>query len=66
MRNEERAAPVKKAYPKVRIVLGGLEDASVIEKEAAAADIVIRMLPSVSSFSLQHISRKLSLTEERK
>ncbi|KAK1635983.1 hypothetical protein BDP81DRAFT_32017 [Colletotrichum phormii] len=41
VRNEERAAPVKKAYPKVRIVLGGLEDASVIEKEAAAADVVI-------------------------
>ncbi|OHE93711.1 hypothetical protein CORC01_11028 [Colletotrichum orchidophilum] len=41
VRNEERAAPVRKAFPNVRIVLGGLEDASVIEKEAAAADVVV-------------------------
>ncbi|GKT43210.1 uncharacterized protein ColSpa_03391 [Colletotrichum spaethianum] len=41
VRNEERAAPVKKAYPKVRIVIGTLHDADVIEKEAAAADVVV-------------------------
>ncbi len=42
VRNEERGRPVVEEYPKVRIVYGSLDDADVIEKEAAAADIVIR------------------------
>ncbi|KAK2025303.1 NAD(P)-binding protein [Colletotrichum zoysiae] len=46
VRNEERAAPVKKAYPKVRIVIGSLNDADVIEKEAAAADVVVHTADS--------------------
>lgn len=35
---------MKKAYPdaNVRVVIGTLTDAAVIEKEAAAADIVVR------------------------
>lgn len=52
VRSEERAAPVKKAYPNVRIVVGSLHDADIIEKEAAAADIVVRMcVPGVSLLS---------------
>lgn len=43
MRSEKSAEAVRKAFPKVRIVLGGLDDSDVIEKEAADADVVIRM-----------------------
>ncbi|WYZ44264.1 hypothetical protein EsH8_VII_000700 [Colletotrichum jinshuiense] len=46
VRSEERAAPVKKAYPNVRIVVGSLHDADIIEKEAAAADIVVHTAES--------------------
>lgn len=42
VRNEERGKLVSDKYPKVRLVYGSLHDAEVLEKEAAAADIVIR------------------------
>lgn len=42
VRNEERGKPVAAAYPNARLVYGTLDDADVIEKEAAAADIVVR------------------------
>ncbi|PVI07128.1 NAD(P)-binding protein [Periconia macrospinosa] len=41
VRTEQKAEAVKKAFPKLRIVIGNLDDASVLEKEAAAADVVI-------------------------
>ncbi|KAI5921613.1 hypothetical protein F4810DRAFT_677837 [Camillea tinctor] len=41
VRNEERGKPVASQYPKVRLVYGSLEDAAVLEKEAAAADVVL-------------------------
>lgn len=44
VRNEERGKPVAAAYPNARLVYGSLDDVDVIEKEAAAADIVIRTL----------------------
>jgi hypothetical protein len=40
---EEKAKPVTEAFPKVRIVIGGLDDSKILEEEAAKADIVIRM-----------------------
>jgi N-acetyl-gamma-glutamylphosphate reductase len=43
VRAKEKGDIVKKAYPEVRIVLGGLDDAKVLEEEAAKADIVLRM-----------------------
>ncbi|OLN82929.1 hypothetical protein CCHL11_08395 [Colletotrichum chlorophyti] len=46
VRSEERAAPVKEAYPDVRIVVGTLHDAEVIENEAPAADVVIHTAES--------------------
>ncbi|KAJ0164487.1 hypothetical protein CTA2_882 [Colletotrichum tanaceti] len=49
VRNEERAASVRKAYPKVRIVVGTLDDADVIEKEAAAADVVVHTADSADN-----------------
>ncbi|KAI1807065.1 NAD(P)-binding protein [Daldinia bambusicola] len=46
VRNEERGKPVATAYPKARLVYGTLDDAEVIEKEAAAADIVVHTADS--------------------
>ena len=42
VRTQEKAEAVKKAFPNVRIVLGGLDDSVVLEEEAAKADIVLR------------------------
>jgi hypothetical protein len=39
---EEKAQPVKKAFPSIRIVLGDLDNSKVLEEEAAKADVVIR------------------------
>ncbi|KAK8061504.1 hypothetical protein PG994_007870 [Apiospora phragmitis] len=44
VRNEERGKPVVEKYPKVRLVYGDLSSADVLEKEAAAADVVVRKL----------------------
>ncbi|KAI1413247.1 NAD(P)-binding protein [Hypoxylon sp. FL1857] len=46
VRNEERGKPVAAAYPNVRLVYGNLDDSDVIEKEAAAADIVVHTADS--------------------
>lgn len=42
VRNEERGKPVKKRFPSVKLAYGSLDDSTVVEKEAAEADIVIR------------------------
>jgi hypothetical protein len=34
---------VAAAFPKIRLVYGTLDDASILEEEAARADIVLRM-----------------------
>jgi hypothetical protein len=39
---EEKAQPVKEAFPNIRIVLGDLDNSKVLEEEAAKADVVIR------------------------
>lgn len=49
MCKEEKGKAVKEAFPKVRIVLGGLDDAKMLEEEAAKADIVIRRASLQSS-----------------
>ncbi|EAT91158.2 hypothetical protein SNOG_01509 [Parastagonospora nodorum SN15] len=38
---EEKAQPVKKAFPNIRIVLGDLDNSKVLEEESAKADVVI-------------------------
>lgn len=43
MRNSDRGAPVAAAFPKVHLVYGTLEDAKILEEEAAKADVVLRM-----------------------
>ncbi|XDG08364.1 hypothetical protein ABKA04_007979 [Annulohypoxylon sp. FPYF3050] len=49
VRNEERGKPVAAAYPKARLVYGTLDSADVIEKEAAAADIVVHTADSADN-----------------
>ncbi|ESZ95877.1 putative D-xylulose reductase A [Sclerotinia borealis F-4128] len=46
VRNSGRAAPVAAAFPKVRFAYGSLEDASILEEEAAKADIVLHTADS--------------------
>ncbi|KAI8625144.1 nucleoside-diphosphate-sugar epimerase [Xylariaceae sp. FL1651] len=46
VRNEEKAKPVAAQYPKARFVYGNLDDAEVIEKAAAEADIVVHTADS--------------------
>ncbi|KAI1154665.1 hypothetical protein F4825DRAFT_153433 [Nemania diffusa] len=41
VRGEEGAARVRAAYPAVRVVLGSLDDAEVLRREAAWADLVL-------------------------
>jgi nucleoside-diphosphate-sugar epimerase len=46
IRTEAKAKYVRELYPNVRIVIGGLDDADKIEKEAAWADIVLHTADS--------------------
>lgn len=52
VRTEEKASLVRKAYPSIRIVLGGLDDSDLLKREAAEADIVLRMDTSTRRASL--------------
>lgn len=45
---EEKAKTVTEAFPKVRIVIGGLDDSKILEDEAAKANVVIRESPIAS------------------
>lgn len=42
IRTQDKADIVTKAYPKIRTVLGGLDDYDLIKEEASKADVVIR------------------------
>ena len=44
VRTQEKADIVKKAFPNVRIVLGGNDDSELLKEEAAKADVVLREL----------------------
>ncbi|KAL4971005.1 NAD(P)-binding protein [Aspergillus stella-maris] len=46
IRSEDKAKTVQSAYPKVRIVIGGNDDAEVLEREAAWADVVVHTADS--------------------
>lgn len=43
IRTKHKAENVQKQYPKLRPVIGGLDDSKLLEEEAAKADVVIRM-----------------------
>ncbi|KAL1879954.1 hypothetical protein VTK73DRAFT_6534 [Phialemonium thermophilum] len=49
VRNEARGKLVKEKYPNVRLVYGTLDDAHVISKAAAAADIVVHTAESADN-----------------
>lgn len=42
VRSEDKAQKVKEAYPNATIVLGDLDTSSILEAEAAKADVVLR------------------------
>ncbi|KAJ5124939.1 uncharacterized protein N7515_008764 [Penicillium bovifimosum] len=46
VRSTEKAEKVKAQYPSIRTVIGGLDDSALIEKESAAADIVLHTADS--------------------
>lgn len=48
VRTKDKGEKVTFAYPKVRIVLGGLDDSELIEEEAAKADVVLRKFVLIS------------------
>lgn len=53
IRSNEKAQQVRAKYPHVRTVIGDLDDADKITKEAAWADVVIRMFFVCSSYVLR-------------
>lgn len=58
VRSEERAKPIKEAYPNTKFAYGGLDDADLVQKAAAEADIIVRMYSPILD-----VSRKRKLTE---
>ena len=70
VRSEDKAKNVLAKYPAVRVVIGGLDDSELIEREAAAADIVLGMFivyhshPKDALTSIKH-RRLLRPREER-
>ena len=48
VRSKEKGEMIEKAFPNVKIVLGGLDDSEILEQEASKADIVLRMGRSLS------------------
>lgn len=64
MRNDEKGALVQKAFPDVAVVKGDLEDAELIEKEAANADVVFHLASTRHEVSTRAIIKGLS--SERK
>ena len=50
VRSESAAEEVKKQYPEIKIVLGGLDDVEKIEAEAKESDVVLSELCDTSSW----------------
>lgn len=44
IRTQDKADTVKKSYPSLHPVIGGLDDSDIIVEQAAKADVVIRTL----------------------
>ncbi len=60
VRNEEKAKLVAGQYPNAKFVYGTLDDSEVIEKAAAAADIVVRMY--FQKYRVLEVGNALGLT----
>lgn len=56
---EEKAKPVKEAFPKIKIAIGGLDDSKILEEESKKADVVIRTaIPPLSAVQVtDHLAR---------
>jgi len=68
VRNSEKGAPVAAAFPKIRLVYGGLDDSEVLVEEAARADIVVRkvslsLLEGITDLDCLQILRMLRTTK---
>lgn len=59
-RSESDAKTIQSKFPDVRIVRGTLDDASLLEQESAAADIVVNLASAQHFPSVQAIHRGLS------
>ncbi|KAK4898143.1 hypothetical protein LTR27_004150 [Elasticomyces elasticus] len=46
VRTQEKSDVVTKAYPRVKVILGGLDDLTLVEREAAKADVIIHTAES--------------------
>ncbi|KAL2838520.1 NAD(P)-binding protein [Aspergillus pseudoustus] len=60
VRDEAKGATISKAYPEVRIVLGDLDSASLVEEEATNTDIVIHAASTSHIKSVEAIARGLA------
>lgn len=58
-RDQARGENLKATYPKVRLVYGTLDDAEVLEEEAAQAEIVLHFASSDHVGAAEAISRGL-------
>ena len=61
VRTQEKADIVKKAFPNIRIVLGGNDDSDLLKEEAAKADVVLRTSPLT-----RDLTANLALTTSRR
>ncbi|RAL12670.1 uncharacterized protein BO97DRAFT_51955 [Aspergillus homomorphus CBS 101889] len=66
LRDKEKAKKISAAYPDVRVVVGDLEAAAVIEKEASQADVVIHAASTNHIKSVEAIARGLSAENRAK
>lgn len=60
VRNEDRGKLVKEKYPNARLVYGDLSDSSLLEKETAAADIIVHCASIEDAKSTQALSNGLA------
>lgn len=49
LRDSGKAAAISKVFPDVRVVLGDLDDAALIEEEASKADVIISKTLSLTA-----------------
>ncbi|KAL4737750.1 hypothetical protein BDV11DRAFT_216430 [Aspergillus similis] len=59
IRSAEKASKVLAAYPRVKVVSGNLDDASVIEEEVKKSDVVIHAASNKHIASVEAIARAL-------
>ncbi|KAJ5112351.1 hypothetical protein N7532_000396 [Penicillium argentinense] len=66
LRDSGKAAAISKVFPDVRIVLGDLDAASLIEEEASKADVIINAASNKNMTCVEAIARGLSKRDDPK